>query len=229
VKNQYPDKNIRIVVTGGISADGLTPGKPSIAVLFTKAHAFPASFYTQGVNVRTYCYERSYPEVKSLNYLTAVIELQKAKKLGALEIVYTDRIGRILEGTTSNFFTVVNQKLLTPKDGILFGITRRVVLDLARKMHIPVLETDLFLSEIPLFDECFITASNKEIMPVVQIDDWKIGTGRVGAITKKLREAYRQMTLQLPLSGKRTFFAASTALLNKNATVNGPVPPGVGV
>ena len=105
-------------------------------------------------------------------------------------MLYLNHHRHILEGTTSNFFTVIGGTLITPKGGILLGITRGVVIELAKKLIIPIIETDLLYSQIPLFDEAFITASNKEVMPVVIIDDQIVGNGKVGRITKRLMSAY---------------------------------------
>ncbi|MCR4263453.1 MAG: aminotransferase class IV, partial [Candidatus Roizmanbacteria bacterium] len=115
------------------------------------------------------------------------------KKVNAIEVLYLNRHRHILEGTTSNFFAVIGGKLVTPKEGILFGITRGVVIELAKKLKIPVIETDLLYSQISLFDEACITASNKEVMPVVKIDDKKVGDGKVGPMTKKIIAAYRKL------------------------------------
>lgn len=193
-KNSLPDYNIRIVVTGGVSPDGISRSDSStLAVLFAPAIDYPASYYTKGVAVITKRHERPFPSVKSLNYLTAVDVLAEAKKKNAVEVVYTDSHGHILEGTTSNFFAVIGGKLVTAKDDILHGITRKVVLEIAQKIKIPVIETELLYSQLDLFDEAFISASNKEVMPVVNIDGKKVGNGKVGKITANIIISYKSL------------------------------------
>lgn len=185
-KNPGSELNIRILITGGVGPDSITPGRPSLIVIFTAAINFPKEYYQKGIKVITFPAGRVYSVVKSLNYLTGVIALQKAKKEGALEAIYVNDDSHILEGTTSNFFAVIDNQLITPKKEVLFGITRKVVINLAKKLKIPVKEENIFLSQIKNFSEAFITASNKEIMPVVKIDDKIIGKGKVGKITQKL-------------------------------------------
>ena len=197
-KNSYRECIARIVVTGGVSPDGISKNENStFAVLFTEATDYPKSYYTQGVKIISREFERAFPHAKSLNYLTAVNVLSEAKKENAIEVLYLDRNRHILEGTTSNFFAVVGGKLITPKEGILRGITRAVVIELARKLKIPVIESDLLYSQIELFDEAFITASNKEVMPVVRIDGKKVGSGEVGTISRRLISEYRKEVVKL--------------------------------
>lgn len=191
-KNPGGELNIRLVVTGGVGPDSTTPGKPSLIVIFTPAVNYPKSYYQKGVKVISYQEERVLPETKSLNYLTAIIALQKAKKEKAVEAIYVDQKGKIFEGTTSNFFAVINDKLITPKEKILFGITRKLVINLAKKLKIDFEEKNLYLSQIKSFSEAFITASNKEIMPVVKIDDQIIGEGKPGKITRQLMKEFRK-------------------------------------
>lgn len=192
-KGTYADYNIRIVVTGGISADGTTPGNPSLIMVFAEAHDYPADYYTSGVGVSTYPHVRTFPEAKTLNYLAGIVALQNAKKEHNPEAVYVDGAGTVYEGTTSNIFMVKNNRLMTPKNGILRGITRGVVIDLAKKLPIDVEEKQLSKQELLDADEIFLTASNKEVMPVVRIDGKKAGSGIVGSITKQLIESYRSL------------------------------------
>jgi branched-chain amino acid aminotransferase len=189
-KNSSAENNIRIVVTGGVSNDGITPGDPSFFVIFTEAKKYPDSYYTKGVKVITYPHIRVFPGAKSLNYQTGIIALQKAKKENAVEAIFIGPKGEIFEGTTSNLFAVIDGKLVTPKKDILVGITRGIVLSIANNFKIPVVERDLYLKEIPTFQEAFITASNKEVMPVVEIDGEKVGIGNAGKITKRILSEY---------------------------------------
>lgn len=193
-KGAFADYNIRIVVTGGVSADGTTPGHPSLISVFAEAHDYPDEYYTSGVGVITYPHIRTFPEAKTLNYLAAIVALQKAKKEGSLEAVYVHTDGTVYEGTTSNIFIVKNSSLVTPREGILAGITRGVVIGLAKTSGVPVAERALNFKEIMEADEIFLTASNKEIMPVVRVDGKKAGGGIVGPVTRELIQTYRTLT-----------------------------------
>lgn len=201
-KNRKGELNIRILITGGIGPDSLTPGKPSVIVIFTPAVAYPLEYYQRGVKVVTFKTKRRLPEGKSLNYLMAILSLKKAKKQKAVEAIYIDKAGKIYEGTTSNFFAVIDGRLITPKKDILEGITRKVVINLAKKLKILVTEGNLFLNEIKKFSEAFLTSSSKEIMPVVRIDNVLIGDGKVGPITKKLMEEFWKITRGYSLLSK---------------------------
>lgn len=193
-KSTLSELNIRIAITGGESNDSITPQNPQLIVLITPATVYPEKFYKNGVKIISWPSERILPEAKSTAYLMAIKGLMFAKKKGAIEILYIEKNGKILECATSNFFAVKNEKLYTPKlDGILSGITRKVIIDLAKKLKIPVFEKNIFYKDIRYFNECFITASNKEIMPVNQIDNFKISAP--GKITKILAEEFKKLTL----------------------------------
>ena len=188
-RNAFKEANIRIVVTGGSSPDFITPqGKPRLLVLVTRAPNLPESWYTEGVKVITFLSERSIPGAKSIDYVAATIALKQARNQGAIEAIYVDRKGHALEGTTSNIFAIINGTLVTPGSGILNGITRQSVLDLAaRSLAIDI--RDLNLDELTSADEVFITGTNKMIVPVTQVDDSTIGSGFPGQTTRKLIQA----------------------------------------
>ena len=185
-RNSFEESNIRIVVTGGSSPDFMTPqGKPRLLVLVTQAPHLPEAWYTNGVKIITFFSERSIPGAKSIDYVAATIALKKARDQGAIEAVYVDHKGDVLEGTTSNIFALVNGMLITPGTGILSGVTRKAVLNLAAKI-VSVDIRNLKLDELKSADEVFITGTNKMIVPVVQVDDSKIGKGRPGQTTQTL-------------------------------------------
>ncbi len=187
-RNSFQESNIRIVVTGGSSPDFITPqGNPRLLVLVTRAPSLPEAWYTDGVKIITFFSERSIPGAKSIDYVAATIALKQAGDQGAIEAVYVDHKGHVLEGTTSNIFALINGTLITPGTGILSGITRKAVLDLAAKI-LPVDIRDLNLDELTSADEVFITGTNKMIVPVVQVDRRSIGSGRPGQTTKTLMQ-----------------------------------------
>jgi branched-chain amino acid aminotransferase len=190
--NSFEESNIRIVVTGGSSPDFITPqGKPRLLVLITRAPELPQRWYTEGVKIITFASERSIPGAKSIDYVTATIALKQARDQNAIEALYVDRNDCVREGTTSNLFAFYGDILVTPDRGILNGITRKAVLDLAAKM-MDVELRNLKLNDLLIADEVFITGTNKMIVPVVQIDATTIGTGRPGKHTQRLMDALKK-------------------------------------
>jgi branched-chain amino acid aminotransferase len=191
---RHAESGIRIVYSGGISSDGVTPeGNGILVVMVTPKHELPLSWYTEGAKIITVDIERFIPTSKSTCYLTAVYAQQQAKKEGAIEAVYVDRNNRILEGTATNFFCFKNSRLVTPDRGILPGITRSVILDLV-KGFLEVETRDIDRSELQDMEEVFITASNKEVVPIVRVNDLQIGDGRIGEKTRKIMDLFRAYT-----------------------------------
>ena len=194
-KNPHHDEsNVRIVYTGGISPDGVTPqGNGILMVMVTPKHVLPDWWYERGASIITVDIERFIPTSKSTNYLSAVFAQQLAADQNAIEAIYVDRQDRVLEGTTTNIFGVKNNTLITPPDGILPGITREVVLDLVEDKY-PVELRHIDKRELNTFDEIFITASNKEIVPIVKIDDIEVSHGHPGEQTRKIMAAFDAYT-----------------------------------
>ncbi len=191
----HTESAIRIVYSGGISSDGLSPeGRGILMVMVTPKTNLPAAWYTGGAKIITVDIERFIPASKSTCYLSAVHATQQAKKQGAIEAVYIDRYGRILEGTTSNIFFIKNKKLITAHQDILPGITRGVILKLAKDFY-EVETRDIHRSELNDMDEVFITASNKEVVPIVKVGDIQIGDGRVGENSRKIMQLFRDYTI----------------------------------
>lgn len=193
-RNNHRESNVRILITGGTSPDSLTPaGTPRLMVTVTPLHALPDAWYTEGVKVITSHVERFLPAAKTTSYLPAILCLANARSQDAIESIYVDAHGNLLEGTTSNFFAFIDGKLVTPATGILPGITREVVLELAEKeFSLELRETKK--EEVRLMDEAFLTASNKEIVPVRQIDCVTIGDGKPGKATCRIRQLFGEMT-----------------------------------
>jgi branched-chain amino acid aminotransferase len=193
-RNPLAEANIRIVITGGVSGDAITPAPtPGLLVLVTPVLSYPPECYDQGVKVITVELERYLPGAKTINYIPAMIALKQARLAGALEALYLNRQNHILEGTTTNFFIFRAGQLITPKDDILPGVTRDVVLQLAQDQF-EVVERAISLAELDQADEAFITASNKEIMPVHQVNEVWIGLGRPGPQTRWLMERFYKVT-----------------------------------
>lgn len=188
------ESNIRIVYTGGVSPDGVTPqGNGILMVMATPKLVLPQWWYTDGAAVATVDMERFIPTSKSTNYLSAVFAQQLAKKQGAIEAIYVDRQNRVLEGTTTNIFAFKGRTLVTPPDGILPGITRGVVLDLTKDTYDIELR-HIGLDELKDFDEIFITASNKEIVPIIRVNDMTVADGKPGPQTRSIMTTFREYT-----------------------------------
>ncbi len=192
--SQYSEMNIRIICTGGISSDGVTPeGNGKLLVMVTDKKDLPDIWYSNGVKVISERTERNIPNAKSTDYLSAVIAQRKAAKVNAVEAIYTDSRGFIHEGTTTNIFFFKENTLITTDNDILPGITRSVILDISKEKFSIELR-DISYNEIGTFDEAFISASNKEIVPVVDFDGITIGDGKPGKNTLELIRIFREFT-----------------------------------
>jgi branched-chain amino acid aminotransferase len=190
----HEESNIRIVYSGGVSSDGVTPeGNGILMVMVTPRVVPPGWWYSDGAKVITLSAERYLPGAKSTNYLSAVYSLQEAHRQGGIESIYVDRNNRVLEGTTTNIFFFNGDELITPNRGILPGVTRGVVLGLLPG-HFDVTFRDIDKNEMEGMEEVFITASNKEIVPIIQINDMMVGSGKPGERTRKVMQLFRDYT-----------------------------------
>lgn len=187
-KNRLTDGSIRLVLTGGAAADGMTFSQPNFFILVEDLYIFPPAVFEKGAKVITHEYLRLVPGAKTINYITALRLQQEKKRAGAIEILYTDH-GRVLECSTSNFFIVKKNKLITAKEDVLGGTTRNLVIKLARLNDIVVEERAVKVKELLAANETFLTATNKDITPVVSIDGRRVGDGKPGPITRQLMEA----------------------------------------
>jgi branched-chain amino acid aminotransferase len=189
-RNSHKESNIRVIVTGGSSPDFMNPqGNPRLIIMVSKLPDMPAAWYSDGIHVITQMAERPLAGAKSINYVQASLALETARNKGAQEAIYTVPQGLVLEGTTSNIFVVTGDHLITPGRGILPGITRQVILDLAR-CFFSVEIRDVFLSELLEADEVFICGTNKGIVPVVKVDETCIGNGKPGPGTRRLIQRF---------------------------------------
>lgn len=196
-RNPIDEANVRIVVTGGESPNYLIPDdKPRLIVMVTPSIKNPDHLYADGASAITVPMSRSDPLAKTINYIGAIRAMKRARAAGAAEALYMDHAGHVLEGTTTNIFAVFGDVIVTPQDGILPGITRGVVLDLLDGVY-RVEKRALPLSELLRADEAFITASNKQVMPIVRVDDHLIAAGTVGAHTRAIMARYREFAYGL--------------------------------
>ena len=202
--NNLRDAYIRLVVTRGIGDLGLDPRKCGKPTIFCIAIPMPPLLGEEGIRVITVSVRRLpvdvlNPAVKSLNYLNSVLAKIQANYAGVDEAFLLDDKGFVVEGTGDNIFIVKNGVLKTPPvyQSILKGITRDVVIKLAKEDGIEVVEEPLTLHDLYTADELFITGTAAEIVPVFEIDGRVINDKKVGEITKKLREKFKEIRTKL--------------------------------
>jgi branched-chain amino acid aminotransferase len=203
-QNKLRDGYIRLVVTRGVGTLGLNPNrckKPSVIIIADKIQVYPQELYTRGMNIVTVPTVRNLhsalnPAIKSLNYLNNVLAKIEANNSGVEEAVMLNAEGFVAECTADNLFIVKDGKLSTPplSAGALYGITRQTVIELAEQFGISVSEPNLTRYDLFCADECFLTGTGAEIVPVVKIDGRTIGTGKPGPITKQLVREYHALT-----------------------------------
>jgi len=199
-RSPHAESNVRIVVTGGESDDFITPqNRPRLAVLVTKAKPPADDLYINGAKIVTVDESRYLPGAKSLNYIPAIRAMRVAREIGAVEAIYKHAGNHALEGTTTNLFVFNGDTIITPEEQILPGITRGVVIELARE-RFTLEERAITLDELYNADEVFITASNKQVMPVIQVDDVTIASGKPGPRTRQIMTAFGKYTgVPLPM------------------------------
>jgi branched-chain amino acid aminotransferase len=196
-RNDPVESSVRILVTGGSSPDFITPrGKPRLAIMVAPFTPFPAVWYSEGAKIITVRHNRPIPAAKSIDYIRAILVLAEAREKTAIEAVYVDSRGWVREGTTSNLFAFCGGVLVTPGEGILHGITRQKVIGLAEG-SCTVQIRDLQRAELAAADEVFITSTNRMIVPIVRVDEDGIGTGKPGARTRALMQAFAEYTARL--------------------------------
>ena len=195
-RNTFKDINIKYILTGGPSENGVTlSGRPTFYVLASDAINYPSGYYERGVSMQTHEYQRLLPEVKSLNYIIALSHQKELTRKGVMELIYVYD-GKVLEGSSSNIFIVKHGVLYTPKKNVLIGTVRNFILKEVRGMY-RVVERDVSVTELLQADEVFATASNKAVLPVTRINGKKIGTGMHGTVTKTLMDYYREYVRSL--------------------------------
>jgi branched-chain amino acid aminotransferase len=203
-RNQIRDGYIRLVVTRGIGTLGLNPNRcrrPSVIVIADKIQLYPPELYEQGMEIVTVPTTRNLhsavnPAIKSLNYLNNILAKIEANIAGCEEAIMLNAEGYVAECTGDNLFVVKGGQLATPPlyAGALYGITRGVAMELARAAGLAVTETNLTRYDLFNADECFLTGTGAEIIPVVKIDGRVIGQGRPGPVTKMLVQKYKALT-----------------------------------
>lgn len=200
--NNFRDCYMRLVVTRGVGYLGLNPNKcptPTVIVITDTIDMYPKEMYEKGMAVITASVIRNHPNalsprIKSLNYLNNILAKIEAVDAGVPEAIMLNHEGNVAECTADNIFVVRDGVVLTPgtADGILEGITRKVIIDLSRQLDVPCLEKTLQRHDLYIADECFLTGSAAEIVPVTKIDGRLIADGQPGPVTRKLMEAFHR-------------------------------------
>ena len=203
-KNKLRDGYIRLVVTRGAGTLGLNPNRcknPSVIVIAGRIQLYPEELYERGMEIVTVPTVRNLhsalnPAIKSLNYLNNILAKIEANNSGCEEAVMLNAEGFVSECSGDNIFIVKDGRLFTPplSAGALYGITRQVVIELATQSGNSVLEPNLTRYDLFNADECFLTGTGAEIVPVVKIDGRAIGGGTPGPLTQKLSSQYHALT-----------------------------------
>jgi len=203
-RNKIRDGYIRLLVTRGAGTLGLNPNRcknPSVIIIADKIQLYPAELYERGMEIITVPTIRNLhsalnPAIKSLNYLNNILAKIEANNAGCEEAVMLNAEGFVSECTGDNIVIVKAGQVLTPplSAGALYGITRGVVLDLAREDGLSVAEPNLTRYDLFNADECFLTGTGAELIPIVKIDGRVIGTGKPGPITRRLVDKYHALT-----------------------------------
>ncbi|MBW3657840.1 MAG: aminotransferase class IV [Actinobacteria bacterium] len=191
------DSVVRLTATPGrLDPEAPFPGRPvggPTVVVTSHPLALDPRVHRDGVTATSVPWARELPDVKAVSYLAATVAREHARARGADEALLTDADGAVLEGSGSNVFAVLAGVLVTPpaSAGLLAGVTREVVLEVARAQGRQVEERSFAVAELTGADEAFLTATTREVMPLVRVDDVPVGDGRPGPVTAALHEGYR--------------------------------------
>ncbi len=207
VGTDQQDAYVRITVSRGAGDIGLDPAlcsSPTVVVM-TKRLVPPApQLYDQGVTVIVASTRRNLPSalpprIKTTNFLNNILAKQEAIAGNAFDSLLLNWEGHLTEGTISNLFFIRNSRLSTPAldCGLLDGITRQTVIQLAEELHLPIKEGHFTVDQLYQADECFLTNTSIEIMPVVVVDNKRVGNGAPGPLTRKLRARFIQSRARL--------------------------------
>ncbi len=202
--NRIGDGYIRVLVTRGAGTLGLDPNRcsdPQVIIIADAITLYPAEYYENGLEIITVSTIRNHPaalnpRIKSLNYLNNILAKIEGLQAGCIEALMLNHKGEVAECTGDNIFLVRDGRVLTPPNdaGILEGITRDAVIKLARRAGTEVLETPLTRHDVYIAEECFLTGTAAEVVPVVKVDSRSIGDGRPGPITRDLMGRFRELT-----------------------------------
>jgi len=202
--NEIRNGYIRLVVTRGAGTLGLDPNKtrdPQVIIIADSIELYPDELYENGLEIITASTQRNHPaalnpRIKSLNYLNNILAKIEGLQGGCIEALMLNHKGEVAECTGDNIFLVRNNQIHTPPTdaGILEGITRQAVIDLADQMGKPVHQMALTRHDVYIAEECFLTGSAAEVIPVVKVDSRRIGNGKPGPLTGELKRRFHELT-----------------------------------
>jgi branched-chain amino acid aminotransferase len=202
--NGLTDAYIRLVVTRGAGTLGLDPNRcsdPRVIIITDHIALYPDELYQKGLEIVTVSTQRNHPaalspRIKSLNYLNNILAKIEGLQAGSIEALMLNHKGEVAECTGDNIFLVRGGRLMTPplEAGVLEGVTRNAVLELARGAGIPASETPFTRHDVYIADECFLTGTAAELIPVVKVDSRTIGDGKPGPITRDLIRRFHELT-----------------------------------
>lgn len=205
-RNQINDGYVRLVVTRGAGSLGIDPAKtadPQIIIIADHIELYPKELYENGLEIVTASTIRNHPaalnpRIKSLNYLNNILAKLEGKRAGCMEALMLNHRGEVAECTADNIFTIKRGELYTPPidAGILEGVTRNAIIELAEQAGIAVHQVTMSRHDVYIADECFLTGSGAEVIPVVKVDSRPIGTGGVGPLTRQLSQAFHRLVRQ---------------------------------
>jgi branched-chain amino acid aminotransferase len=203
-ENGLREGYIRLIVTRGVGNLGLNPEqckRPSVIIIAATVTLYPEAMYQKGLTVVTCATRRTNPgslnpAVKSLNYLNNVMARIEANLAGADEALMLNDAGNVAECTADNVFIIKRGHTFTPpiSAGALRGITRGIVFEIAAELGLKVIETDITRHDVFIADECFLTGTAAEIIPVIEVDGRRIGSGKPGPISARMIARFRQLT-----------------------------------
>ncbi|MCM1564389.1 MAG: branched-chain-amino-acid transaminase [Dehalobacter sp. 4CP] len=201
-KNNLTDAYIRLIISRGVGDMGLDPRKcpkSEIICIAGNISLYPQSMYENGMEIITAATRRNSsdalsPRIKSLNYLNNIMAKIEANRAGLMEALMLNQEGYVSEATGDNIFIIKDGVITTPPvyAGILKGVTRDSVIDLARQEGIPVQEELFHLIDVYSADECFLTGTAAELIPIIMLDSRKIGDGKPGPVFKKLLAKFHE-------------------------------------
>lgn len=202
--NQLKDAYIRLVVTRGAGALGLDPNRtsnPQVIIITDHVALYPKELYENGLEIVTSSTIRNHPQalsarIKSLNYLNNILAKIEGLQAGCQEALMLNHLGHVAECTADNIFLVRGGQVYTPPldAGILDGITRTAVIEVAREGKFLVHEVTLTRHDVYTADECFLTGSGAEVIPVIKVDNRTIGDGQPGPVTRELTKRFHELT-----------------------------------
>jgi branched-chain amino acid aminotransferase len=201
--NKLTDAYVRLMVTRGAGSLGLDPNRtshPQVIIIADKIQLYPEEFYERGLEIVTVNTQRNHPaalspRIKSLNYLNNILAKIEGLQAGCIEALMLNHKGEVAECTGDNIFLVRDGILYTPpkEAGILEGVTRQAVMELARQSGTEVREEPLTKHDVYIADECFLTGTAAEVIPVVKVDSRIIGDGTPGKMTRDLKQRFHRL------------------------------------